>query len=339
MVALALQLQDSLTSIAPEWDVLVRRSGAGPFSAPGWFDAWWRAFGRGRPEVLTLREGGELVAVLPLTELHGMRRTLTNEHTPRFEIPAASSAARRALLRHVLRTSGTSIQLAMLTVGSDDAHDLVTTASEEGVRLVPHTVTGPPVLRVARTYAAYARTLAPRRRYELYRHRSRLEQMGTLSFEVERGSDDVEPLLGEGFAIAGSPDARAFYRDVAMWAAAQGSLRVARLLLDGHPVAFQFTIEDRGSAYQLAAGEDPRFGDFGATDVLVADTVKWAVSEGLSTYEFVGASEPFACDWTTARLEQITFHAFPRSASGASSASPNPGASPNSRMSRRRKAS
>jgi GNAT superfamily N-acetyltransferase len=277
------------------------------------------------------------MAVLPLSAWHGMHRSLTNWHTPRLEIPAASSAARRALLRQALRATDMPIQLAMLTAGSDDAHAFVTVADEEGVRVVPRTVARSPVVRLEGSYADYERTLAPHRRAELVHWRARLERIGTLSFDVEKGSERLYALLGDRFEA--SPDTRAFYRDVAAWAAARGSLRLAFLRLEGQPIAFHFTIEERGSAYRLASGDDPRFRDYAVAELLMEDAIKWAFARGVSSYEFLDANEAFGRSWTAGLLERITLHAFPPSASRASSASSNPGASPNSRISRRRKAS
>jgi hypothetical protein len=42
---------------------LAYATGAAPFLRPGWFAAWWGAFGTGRPEILALRRpDGALVA-------------------------------------------------------------------------------------------------------------------------------------------------------------------------------------------------------------------------------------------------------------------------------------
>src|SRR4051794_32874890 len=52
-------------ALADEWTALAERAGAPPFAHPGWFEAWYEAFGH-RPQVLAVRRFGELVGVLPL---------------------------------------------------------------------------------------------------------------------------------------------------------------------------------------------------------------------------------------------------------------------------------
>jgi CelD/BcsL family acetyltransferase involved in cellulose biosynthesis len=56
----------ALAALAPEWNALWRRSAATPFQSPAWLLAWWAAFGTGQPRVALLRDGDELIGVLPL---------------------------------------------------------------------------------------------------------------------------------------------------------------------------------------------------------------------------------------------------------------------------------
>jgi CelD/BcsL family acetyltransferase involved in cellulose biosynthesis len=53
--------------LVPEWRVLWQRvPDATPFQSPEWLLSWWGCFGNGAPFVLTAREDGQLIAVLPL---------------------------------------------------------------------------------------------------------------------------------------------------------------------------------------------------------------------------------------------------------------------------------
>ena len=45
----------SVAALFSEWEALADGTGASPFMHPGWFDAWWHAFGRGRLEIVALR--------------------------------------------------------------------------------------------------------------------------------------------------------------------------------------------------------------------------------------------------------------------------------------------
>jgi CelD/BcsL family acetyltransferase involved in cellulose biosynthesis len=60
---LRVEAHASLEAVAGEWQRLADATGAAPFLRPGWFAAWWGAFGTGRPEILALRRpDGALMA-------------------------------------------------------------------------------------------------------------------------------------------------------------------------------------------------------------------------------------------------------------------------------------
>jgi CelD/BcsL family acetyltransferase involved in cellulose biosynthesis len=77
-----------------EWDALADRAGAAPFLRPGWVSAWWRAFGRGRLEILTSSgSGGRLDAVLPVVHRHGAIHAPSNWHTPQYGLLESGAGA------------------------------------------------------------------------------------------------------------------------------------------------------------------------------------------------------------------------------------------------------
>jgi CelD/BcsL family acetyltransferase involved in cellulose biosynthesis len=325
-----IELHDAIAPLAPEWDALVDRAGTGPFSRPGWFEAWWHAFGRGRLEVVALRRGGELAAVLPLHRRRGTRRSLTNWHTPELAVPALDARARAELFGCVLRRSRTPLVLTLLTADDPGARAFLAAARAAGMPLRTHTVERSPYVEIAGEWEDYLQALPRRMRSELRRRRRRLEERGSLALEIATGEVRLAELLDEGFAVEPSgwkasagtaivsrPDTLEFYRRVAAWAARRGSLRLAFLRLDGQPLAFHFTIEDDCAAYQLKGGYDPAFREFAPGTLLIHDMLAWAFARGLRTYEFLGADEDFKLGWTSGLRERVAMRAFPHSPAGA----------------------
>jgi CelD/BcsL family acetyltransferase involved in cellulose biosynthesis len=330
MPAVSMECHDAIAPLAPEWDQLVERAGTGPFSRPGWFEAWWRAFGSGRLEIAALRRDGELSAVLPLLRRRGLRRSLTNWHTPEFEVPAVDAPARAALFGRVLRHTRTPLTLTLLTAGSPEASAFTAAARAARMPILAHTAERSPYVPIEGDWEHYLLTLPRRMRSELRRRRRRLEERGTLVLDVATGDTRLAELLDEGFAVETSgwkaragtaivsrPDTLAFYTRVAAWAAQRGSLRLAFLRLDGRPLAFHFTIEEGGAAYQLKGGYDPGFREFAPGMLLIHDMLAWAFARGLDTYEFLGAEEEFKLDWTSGVRERLAVQAFPHSPAGA----------------------
>ena len=325
-----IELQDAIAPLAPEWEQLVDRTGTSPFSRAGWFEAWWGAFGRGRLEIATLRRDGELAAVLPLMRRFGVRRALANWHTPEFEVPALDPAARAALFKGLLERTRTPLLLTLLTAGRPEPDAFRAAARASGVPTLAHTVERSPYVPIGGEWEAYLSTLPRRRRSELRRRRRRLEERGAVALEITDGDGRLAAVLDEGFevessgwkarsgtAIVSKPQTRDFYTRVARWAAERGTLRLAFLRLDERPVAFHFTIEEDGAAYQLKGGYDPEFREFGPGNLLVSEMLAWAFRRRLRAYEFLGEEEGFKLDWGSGLRERLALQAFPRSPAGA----------------------
>jgi CelD/BcsL family acetyltransferase involved in cellulose biosynthesis len=324
-----IELYDAIAPLAPEWEQLVDWAGAGPFSRAGWFEAWWGAFGRGRLEIAALRRDGELAAVLPLMRHFGVRRGVANWHTPEFEVPAVDPAARVALFKGLLERTRTPLLLTLLTAGRPEPDAFRAAARAAGVPVLAHTVERSPYVRIDGDWEAYLRTLPRSRRSELRRRRRRLEERGSVRVEIADGDGRLAALLHEGFdvetsgwkaragtAIASKPQTRDFYTRVARWAAERGSLRLAFLRLDERPLAFHFTIEEDGVAYQLKGGYDTEFGELGPGNLLISEMLAWAFRRRLRAYEFLGAEEEFKMDWSSGLRERLAIQAFPRSPAG-----------------------
>jgi CelD/BcsL family acetyltransferase involved in cellulose biosynthesis len=325
-----LELHDRIEPLAREWDELVDRAAAAPFARPGWFRAWWSAFGSGRLQIVALRRGGELAAVLPLEHRAGLLRSLTNWHTPELEVPALDASARERLLRDLIRRTGMPVSLRMLTDGRQEPQVVKAVAADAGMRLLARTTERSPYVRLDGDWDSYAQALPRHRRSELRRRERRLGEQGELVFEVRDGDERLDALLADGFAVESSgwkaqagtaigsrPETTAFYTDVARWAAARGELRLAFLRLDGRPLAFHFTIDDGRSAYQLKGGYDPGYKPCSPGTLLIGRMLEWAFARRLRSYEFLGEDEGFKADWTSDTRDRLTVQAFPRSLSGS----------------------
>jgi CelD/BcsL family acetyltransferase involved in cellulose biosynthesis len=325
-----LERHAQIEPLAREWDELVDRAAATPFSRPGWFEAWWRAFGSGTLEIVALRRGAELAAVLPLQRRRGMLRTLTNWHTPELEIPALDAEARATLVRAVVAGARAPVVFGMLTGGRPEPELVASIARAGSMRAVVRTVERSPYVRIEGDWQAYTEALPRRRRSEMRRRARQLAESGALALDVDHGSEHLGERLEEGFAVEPSgwkaeegtaivsrPETERFYRAVAAWAAERGELRLAFLRLDGRAIAFHLTIENGRAAYQLKGGYDQDYRPFAPGTLLIGRMLEWAFERRLQTYEFLGEDEGFKVDWTSDTRERLAAQVFPRSLAGS----------------------
>jgi CelD/BcsL family acetyltransferase involved in cellulose biosynthesis len=299
----------ALGSLAPEWDKLAERCAAWPCQYPGWLDAWYAAFGRGRLEVLAAWTGETLTGVVPLLGRLGSLRSPTNWHTARFGVLAAGPDERAALADALMQRS--PVRLSFIQEGDATATELRRAAESSGHRVLERPLPPSPYLRTSGDRAVWWDGLSARMRRELRRRRRKLEEQGPVGLEVHDGTGQGDVYLAEGFAIEGSewkerkgtairsrPETLGFYRRIARWAAARGALRLTFLRLDGRPIAFDFALEDGRSHYLLKTGFDRRLAPFAPGQLLRQEMIDRAFSNGLETYEFLGMPEPWKLVWT-----------------------------------------
>lgn len=308
-----------------EWDSLAVRSGAPPWVRPGWVVPWWTAFGTGTPLTVLLRSDvGELRAVLPLQDDRGRWRSPTNWHTPAYAVVAADDLARREVLHAALERSGGRLLLGF--VDQELAQELAGAAAGGRGRSTRRVVERSPFVDLS---DGWEDRLDPHVVRETRRRARRLEERGRVQLDLRDGSDGLEGLLAEGFAVeasgwkgrqgtavSSSPATAAFYTEVAAWAAALGLLRLAFLRLDGRAIAFDLGLEVDGTAYLLKTGYDETERGAGPGKLLRIEVLRDCARRGVSTYELLGDAVPWKSEWTSSSRERLEAQAFPSGVGG-----------------------
>lgn len=313
---------EEIGSLAGEWDELADRVEAEPWLRPGWFEAWWTAFGAGRLRILTLRRGERLVGVFPLRTRLGGVGSLSNWHTPEFG-PLADPGEELTLASGLAGWKSPRISLAFVDAGGKGTTACRAAVDAAGYRLLTRALERSPYVDLRRPWAEYEAERGRKLRSELRRRRRRLDASGRFSFEVYDGRELLDQLLDEGFrveaaswkgsrgsAIASQAATLQFYRTIARWAAARGWLRLGFLRLDSRAFAFDFCVEANSVHYLLKTGYDPAYREFGPGVMLRYHMLSHAFSEGLRSYEFLGADEPWKLEWTDTVRERSLVQAF-----------------------------
>lgn len=319
---MSIETHHAVEPLEAEWDALAARTGATPFVRPGWIAAWYAAFGRGKPVVQVVREDGALVAVAALEARVGSLRSATNWHTPAYDVVAETAGAARALADSVLALRPRRLELRLIDPEGLALPAFRAAASAAGYRVLTRRLLESPYVPVTGDWEEYAGTLRKLLK-ELERRRRRLEETGRLSLSVETGGDGLEDALGIGFdleqsgwkgrrgtAIASRPQTRAFYNQIARWAAERDWLRLAFLSVDDRPIAFEFDLEVDDVLYNLKPGYDEAFARFAPGKLLCEQRIRTAFEARMRSYEFLGAPLPFKLEWTRHVRERFILQAF-----------------------------
>jgi CelD/BcsL family acetyltransferase involved in cellulose biosynthesis len=325
----SIRVVSDFASIRDEWAELAAQLAAPPFMQPGWFEAWWSAFGQGHAAIICARSSTELVGVLPGSVLRGAFRSMTNWHTPFFSILGERDEDVSLVLAQAMCMSTTHTQLGFV---SDDAPRLDTLRAlteQMGRRPLVRVIQRSPFADLGAGWDAFEASLSRNVRNDVRRRRRALEAAGSLEVSVERGGHGLDDLLAEGFrvesagwkgeagtAVSSRPDTRAFYTSIAHWAASTGSLRLSFLRLDGRAIAFQYGLEEDGVYYYLKGGYDPSHRAFSPGKVLHHAMLERLARAGCRRYEFLGDEEPYKVAWGNGVRELLAFQAFPPTLAG-----------------------
>jgi CelD/BcsL family acetyltransferase involved in cellulose biosynthesis len=319
------QTLDAIAPVAPEWDELATRAGASPFLRPGWFEAWWHSFGRGRLRIVTVRRVGRLAGVAPLVRHWGTTLAAANVHSPEFGFLAEDLAAERGLAEHVFERRPLHTSLCYLPEGTRMTDELYRAARDHRRRLFTVVMQRSPYLELDGDWEGFEQALSPKFVKDLHRRRRALEGAGRVTVEVDDGTDRLDEVFRleasgwkdrRGTAILSKPKTRRFYEEVAAWAAPRGYLRLAFLRLDSTALAVQYALEDGGRWYFLKGGVDPDAKRYAAGKLLVHALVERSFARRLTAFEFLGDAEPWKLDWQPETRELLLQHSFPRTPLG-----------------------
>jgi CelD/BcsL family acetyltransferase involved in cellulose biosynthesis len=323
------EIDESRAGVVSEWEGLADRVAANPFLYPGFVLAWQRAFGHGVLSLVTIRRGGELVAVLPMVRRRGVLVYPANWHTPRSGVLAVDPEAATGLARYVSQLRARRISLAFVDVDDQSTMALSAEVARAGYRILQRTLTRPPYLDLHGDWAEYEAGMKSSVRSNLRRLRRRLDERGTVTLEEVQGGERLEPALaevmrveslswkgGSGTAIDSQEHTRDFYEQVARWASGRGWLRIHMLCLDGNPIAVSLGIEANGVYFGVKMGYDPAYSRMAPGMVMVNDLVRRAFENGLSRFEMLGSDDAYKRTWCPDVHERIGLQAFAPSIAG-----------------------
>ena len=323
-----------LERVMDGWRALGAQSG-GPIEQPEWAAACLDANpAAGRLRVFAVRRGDRLVAIAPMVakSVRGVTRTVMlgvdSQHEP-MDLLAADPEALEALARSLARDSRPSV---FGRLPADSASVAALRTAFRGHALIVARPRAPfPHIALDESWIEPESHLSPRRRSDLRRAGRRAEQLGEVRADLLAPEPrDVDSLLDEAFrveasswkgasgtAIAFDPPKEAFIRSFARRASERGSLRLSFLRIDGRAVAMQIAVVQGGGYWLLKIGYDEEFARCSPGILLLRESIASAARLGLSSFEFLGASESWIAPWTERERGTVCISAYPLGLRGA----------------------
>ncbi len=331
-------------AMAGEWRELLEASAADClFLTWEWLHTWWRHLGRGRLRILTLREGGELAAVLPLAmrshpwlpsmplvEFLG-RGAVGSDYLDAIVRPGCEDAATEAFAAALARTPGVARWTRLPDGGTSVAGCVVAalTAREWRVRPLPGDVC-PAIDLAGHDWDSLLATMSANHRYNVRRKLRHLRAAHDVRFEAVEREADRAAALGTlidlhqrrwrargGSTAFGDKALYAFHEAFSQIALARGWLRLYVLRLDGTPAAALYGFAYRQRFYFYQSGFDPARAHDSVGLATMALSVGRALDEGLSAFDLLHGAESYKFHWAHRVRRLVAFEVSPPGLAGA----------------------
>ncbi len=310
------------------------------FISPGWFENWWKAFGRtGELLLFVLEKDGAIKGIFPCLNRSCSDKkmeitALTNDHTcyydfivdpgVRFEVIYQFSGAldrfchdKTFFFEHMLATGDNfGIFLSMLSKR----------------RMPSKTFREPwaPWMAIPGDPETFFKGLPTKELRNIRRKRKRAAERGGLVLDIVRQSDQLDFILDqlfqieynswkgrEGSAIKCRTDVENFYKCIAKWAMQNEQLLLFILKIGKDPIAMSFNIRSGRSLYALKTGYDDRYKDISPGQLLFSEMIEHFIKTSeCSIFNFLGPCMPWKLFWTEKTHEYGWVKFFPNSLKG-----------------------
>lgn len=303
-------------------------AGRNPVIGFDYAQAWAEGLPNAQQLHVLLAEG----AIAPLAATRGGAGWLSLLAAEMYEImdfPHCSEEAVAALAHRIMR-SGRPLDLKRIPL---DSPVVAALDAAYRSRAIVHrrAVGGSPWIPLDESWTEPENHLESGRRSDLRRARRNAEKLGVLQFEITTPTPGQVPeLLDECFAVeaagwkgahgtalAKDPVRGAFFRRYASRACAKGLLRICLMRIGGKAAAAQIAVETGSRFDLLRAGYDEQFARCSPGMLLTVESIRYAASRGLRSYEFNGDVEPWTLLWTRHEHACCSFRAYPFSVRGA----------------------
>jgi CelD/BcsL family acetyltransferase involved in cellulose biosynthesis len=208
-----LQGRAAVESLADEWDVLVGNSFTASFGQSAWYLAWLDAFPYRNIAVITARQGGRLVGLLPLarvrTDVRGLYFTnLSPIARGNYEAPIVqpdlAAEVLPAMLDAAIRHFGRYVTLAWPNIPVTDPSLGVLRSwfASRGMPFVEENEVAPRLRLNGRTFEEVEQDWTSSHRKDVRRQRKRLaSEKGPVSLWFPSSIEEAEPVLTEFFKV------------------------------------------------------------------------------------------------------------------------------------------
>src|SRR5256712_11042 len=322
-----------------EWDALLETSASNCFFLTWeWLYPWWKHLSGDRTlRIVTLRSGGELVAIAPLASRPRRLARLVPFQSLEFigadkvcsdyldliikrgREPEALDMLAEHLSREMLMIEMANVRRNSLAAElTAELERYGWSPSEETIGVCPFTtLTG-------HSWQSYLASLGSEHRYNFRRRLKNIGKIARVRFEEARSPAQAQHMLEALVALhnmrwrdrGGSdafdtPDLIAFHEEVTQLALDRGWLKLYLLTLDDRPAAALYGFNYHATFYFMQAGLDPAYREPKVGMLAMGLAIKHAIDEGMDECDMLRGDEGYKFHWARERRELGRLELYP----------------------------
>jgi CelD/BcsL family acetyltransferase involved in cellulose biosynthesis len=320
-----IQTTDEFLNLRGEWNTLLESSISDcVFLTHEWLSAWWKHMAGGRRlSILTAREGGKLIGILPMAEKPAQLTRMMpctveflgsgvigSDYLDAIVARGRESEVMTELAGH-LHSDGRMLQLSQLRSERSLASILAERLRRHAWTVVEAKLNVCPFIDLrGHTWESYVATLGPAVRKNINRYLRNLPQTFDMRIDCVQAPNEAETALEiavdlhrKRWASRGASQAfqsesvLAFHREFVRLAAECGWLRLLILRLNDRPVAALYGLRYGATFYFYQSGFDPEYSKHSVGAATMGLAIRRAIEDGAAEYDFLHGDEEYKFHW------------------------------------------
>ncbi len=278
-----------------------------PFVLPEWLEAWWESFGgTDTLHLAAVDSDGETIGIAPLRITESTARFIGNadvcDYLDFMVVPGAEAEFFTAVLDDLKNSKVEKLDLESLRPDSTTLKYLVPMAKSHGhsIDVTDSDVTLDMLL--PGDWQEYLLSLTTHQRHEIGRKMRRLDEAGTVRFDI-MPSENVEKDLSTLIRLLRVSRAdkaefmtgqmEGFFKNVANAMQKAGLLRFGHLRLGETIVASIMCFDYNGTRYLYNSGYDPQYSALSVGLLSKVYSIKDAIEQKMQRYDYLKGAEVY----------------------------------------------
>ena len=296
---------DSLAAIQSDPRSPLRWSS--PFVLPLWLEAWWRSFGRGRPDILAVRRRGEPIGVAPLMIQGNTARLIGDvnvcDHLDVITAPEEAEVFFQALCDHLRLRGVHRLDLELLRPDSIVLREIVPAARRRGLTVEIEPKDASLELALPGSWESYLKMLTGKQRHELRRKLRRIDQTAPHVFQTVSGQERLAAAMEVFFKLFRSnrrdksdfmqEPMITFFKTLSQSLAEEDRLRLFFLEVRGVPAAAAMCFHHHGTMYLYNSAYDEQYQSLSAGILCKALSIRESIRSGMKVYDLLRGAETY----------------------------------------------